>query len=202
MPDERRRTGAPRPSRLAGSLLLAGVVLVGVGACADRPHRGRDSSVVRASAVEPTAAFRAHLGRTWELTRLGSQDIPAPRAGAVTPRARRYPGPHARPTIRFTAELVADSPGDTATFSAGGWSFCNAWGTGYRLGPGDQLRFHGFQSTLVGCDGPDSVETRFFRALHQTRRFEVDATTLVLVAADGSRIRFVASRDPGGAPTR
>jgi heat shock protein HslJ len=78
---------------------------------------------------------------------------------------------------------------------AGGWSFCNGYGSAYELGPGDQLRFHQFQSTLVGCDGPDSLETRFFRALAETRRFELDSSALTLVAADSSRLMFVPAPD-------
>ena len=61
------------------------------------------------------------------------------------------------------------------------------------------LRFHGGQSTLVGCDGPDSLETRFFRALHATRRVAIDADTLALIAADGSRLRFVPATDTAAA---
>ena len=66
------------------------------------------------------------------------------------------------------------------TRTAGGWSVCNGYGTAYTLGPADTLRFHGFQSTLVGCDSPDSLETRFFRGLHETRRIEVDGSFLGL----------------------
>jgi heat shock protein HslJ len=74
---------------------------------------------------------------------------------------------------------------------AGGWSFCNGYGTAYELGPGDALRFHGYESTLVGCDGPDSLETRFFRGLHETRRIELDSARLVLIAENGRRLTFV-----------
>jgi heat shock protein HslJ len=80
-------------------------------------------------------------------------------------------------------------------FAAGGWSFCNGYGTAYRFGPGDSLRFQGFQSTLVGCDGPDSLESRFFRALYVTRQVAFDADTLSLIAADGSRLKFIARPD-------
>ena len=74
---------------------------------------------------------------------------------------------------------------------ASGWSFCNGYGTAYELGPRDALRFRGFQSTLVGCDGPDSLETRFFRALYETRRIELDSARLSLIAEDGTRLTFV-----------
>jgi heat shock protein HslJ len=65
----------------------------------------------------------------------------------------------------------------------------------YVLGPGNGLGFRHFESTLVGCDGPDSLETRYFRALANTRRLEMDADTLSLLAADGSRLTFVAALD-------
>jgi heat shock protein HslJ len=85
--------------------------------------------------------------------------------------------------------------GDSSSRHAGGWSFCNGYGAAYVLGPGDRLGFRHFQSTLVGCDGPDSLETRYFRALGNTRRFEMDETTLTLLAEDGSRLTFVAASD-------
>jgi heat shock protein HslJ len=186
-----------RLSRLVSgaSILLAGA------ACADRralPER--DSSGARSVRDDPEAAFRARLGQTWELARLGDQDIPPARTRPRASRPGRHPGPGSRPTLRFTAE-PATAPSDTpGRSSAGGWSFCNGYGTAYEFGPGDRLRFHGFQSTLVGCDGPDSLETRFFRALHLTQRFELDSTTLSLVAADGSRITFVPAPDSASPP--
>lgn len=85
--------------------------------------------------------------------------------------------------------------GDSRSLQAGGWSFCNGYGMAYVLGPGDQLGFRHFQSTLVGCDGPDSLETRYFRALANTRRFKMDAATLTLLAGDGSRLTFVPASD-------
>jgi heat shock protein HslJ len=139
-------------------------------------------------------AFRARLGRTWELARLGEQEMPPSRA-APSPRAPgTHPGPGTRPTIRFTSEPAPQAP-DSAMSSAGGWSFCNGYGAAYRVGPADQLRFGLFQSTLVGCDRSDSLETRFFRALAATRRFVLDSATLVLVAEDGSRLTFVPAPD-------
>lgn len=157
-------------------------------ACA-APESSRNGE---ASAPHLETAFRAQLGRTWELARLGDQDIPAPAADRAAGTAGRHPGPGSRPTIRFTAEPASEGgvhpPGMR---TAGGWSFCNGYGTAYELGPGDALRFHGFQSTLVGCDGPDSLETRFFRGLHETRRIELDSARLVLVAGNGGRLTFV-----------
>jgi heat shock protein HslJ len=83
---------------------------------------------------------------------------------------------------------------------AGGSSFCNGYGSAYEVGPGDRLRFRQFQSTLVGCNGPDSLETRFFRALAETRRFELDSSTLSLIAADSSRLLFVPAPDSARSP--
>jgi heat shock protein HslJ len=85
---------------------------------------------------------------------------------------------------------------------AGGRSFCNSYGTAYELGPGGALRFRGFQSTLVGCYGPDSLETRFSRALSETRRIEIDSTQLSLVADNGSRLVFVLVTDSADASGR
>jgi heat shock protein HslJ len=123
---------------------------------------------------------------------MGVQEIPAPAGNRRPSSPGRHPGPGSRPTIRFTAEPTSEGavhpPGMR---SASGWSFCNGYGTAYALGPGDALRFHGFQSTLVGCDGPDSLETRFFRGLHETRRIVIDSARLALVAENGSRLTFV-----------
>jgi len=180
------------------SLLAASVFLVGGAAYAEqRPRSGSDSSSAARSAARdaavPEVVFLARLGRTWELARMGTQDIPATRPGAAARRPGRHPGPGSRPTIRVTADPVAPMPGDSGTSHAGGWSFCNGYGAAYELGPGDRLRFRLLQSTLVGCDGPDSLETRCFRALARTRRFELDSATLSLVAEDGSRLTFLAS---------
>jgi hypothetical protein len=141
----------------------------------------------------PESAFRARLGITWELAGLDTQDIPVAPARAAAPKPGSHPGPGSRPTIRFTDERVGALSDRAGTRRAGGWSFCNGYGTAYELGPGDTLRFFGFESTLVGCNGPDSLETRYFRALANTRRFELDSASLNLVAADGSRLRFVSS---------
>jgi heat shock protein HslJ len=122
-------------------------------------------------------------------------------------RPGRPPAPGTRPTIRFSADVSPpDAPHDAAPdverWRAGGWSVCNGYGTSYALGPGDQIRFHGWQSTLVGCYGPDSIEPRFFRGLAATRRFALRADTLVLLAADGSRLTFVAVQDSVAQPPR
>lgn len=170
---------------------LAVIATTTLLACA-APEPPSRTDTAEASAPNVEAAFRAHVGRTWELARIGEQEIPAPAAGRRANSPGRHPGPGSRPTIRFTAEAPPESsvhpPG---TLTAGGWSFCNGYGTAYQLGPGGTLRFHGFDSTLVGCDGPDSLETRFFRGLHETRRIEIDSTRLALVAENGSRLTFV-----------
>ena len=40
-------------------------------------------------------------------------------------------------------------------------------------------------------ESPDSLETRFFRGLQETRRIELDSARLVLVAENGRRLTFV-----------
>jgi hypothetical protein len=179
---------------------LAALAAVAAMACGEqRPDSARDSAAN--AGEDPETRFRAQLGRTWELAQLGDQGIPPSPARAATRSPGMHPGPGTRPTIRFTAERLPTAPPDSAFASAGGWSFCNGYGAGYVVGPGDQLRFHQFHSTLVGCHGPDSLETRFFRALSATRRFALGADKLLLlIAEDGSRLAFVASPDSAGAP--
>jgi heat shock protein HslJ len=149
-------------SRIAAALALA-------GACADPPNP-----------ANPEADFRARLGQQWELASLGSREIPPPPSGTPKDSPGRDLVPGRRPTIRFVAEPTG----------AGGRSFCNGYGTPYEL-RGDSLRLTRIESTAVGCDGPDSLETRFFRALWGTRRFELDSARLVLIADDGTRLTFV-----------
>ena len=190
--------GALVPTMLArrrrGVWLALLGILAGGAACAEqRGDATSDSAGARSAVGDAEAAFLAQRGRTWELARIGTRDIPAPPIRPATPSPNRHPGPGSRPTIRFTAEPETTLFPDSALSRAGGWSFCNGYGTGYRIGPGDQLRFRGFQSTLVGCDGPDSLESRFFRGLSATRRFTLDSATLVLIAEDGSRLTFVAA---------
>ena len=131
--------------------------------------------------ADPEAEFRAQHGREWELLSLGSREIPPPPAGTPSDSPGRDLGPRRRPTIRFCEE----PPG------AGGRSFCNGYGSPYAL-RGDSLRLTRIESSAVGCDGPDSLETRFFRALWSTRRFELDSAggQLVLIAEDGTRLTF------------
>jgi heat shock protein HslJ len=74
--------------------------------------------------------------------------------------------------------------------SAGGRSFCNGYGGPYVL-RGDSLRIDRIVSSAVGCDSPDSLETRFFRGLYNTRRFELGSAALILIAGDGTRMTFV-----------
>ena len=170
-------------------------------ACAEsEPPRGPSSDP---PTKDVETAFRAHVGRTWELERLGDQPIPAAAARSRAERPGRHPGPGSRPTLRFTAvPAPAGSVHPSGTLVAGGWSFCNGYGTAYQLGPGGALRFHGFESTLVGCDGPDSLETRFFRGLYETRRVELDSARLALIAEDDTRLTFVLAPDSADAPPR
>ena len=127
----------------------------------------------------PEAAFRARLGQRWELTRLGAREIPGPPEGTLpdTPGKDLVPG--RRPTIRFSAT----EPG------VGGRTFCNSYGGPFEV-RGDSLRIGQIISTAVGCDKADSLETLFHRGLRETRRFEIDSLTLVLITADGTRLVF------------
>lgn len=182
--------------RVRVGVLATSILVVGGVACAEqRAPAVRGEVPAETARTTPEATFRAQLGRTWELTRLGDQDIPPSRTGARKVRPGRHPGPGSRPTLRFTSESAAEMTADSSSLHAGGWSFCNGYGMAYVLGPGDQLGFRHFQSTLVGCDGPDSLETRYFRALGNTRRFEMDEATLILLARDGSRLTFAAASD-------
>jgi heat shock protein HslJ len=153
----------------SGTILILSLV-VAVG-CSEAPPPARPA--------DPEAAFRARLGQQWELVRLGSIEIPKPPLGTPADAAGRDLVPGRRPTIRFSAT--------TADF--GGRSFCNGYGGPFEL-RGDSLRLGQIMSSAVGCDGPDSLETRFFRALRETRRFEIDSATLHLIAGDGSRAKF------------
>lgn len=197
----REHARLPRAFARRFTAALLTVVLGVAAACAGEESRaGRDTPRARA-AESPDAAFRAQVGRTWELVRLGSLDIGATHVGSAERRPGRYPGPDTRPTIRFTSEPATEAHDTPGALRAGGWSFCNGYGAAYLTGPGGQLRFHQFQSTLVGCDGPDSLESRFFRALAQTRSFELDGATLHLVGGDGGRLTFVPAADSAGVPT-
>ena len=111
---------------------------------------------------------------------MGDRDIPLPPPGTPLDSPGRDLVPGRRPTIRF----IADPP------SGGGRSFCNGYGGPYVL-RGDSLRIERIESSAVGCDGPDSLETRFFRALRETRRFQLDSAALVLIAGDGTRLVFM-----------
>ena len=166
--------GRARPD--GGSLLMRMVVLMLAlaVACGEAPR----------SPADPEADFRARFGQEWELARLGAQEIPAPPSGTPPDAPGRDLVPGRRPTIHFTAEPSG----------AGGRSFCNGYGSPFEL-RGDSIRLTEIVSTAVGCDGPDSLETRFFRALRGARRFELDSARLVLVAEDGTRLTFVTRED-------
>ena len=160
--------------------LVAGLVLV--GACGNDRRADGDSGVAGIaadSAARAEQAFHAQLGREWELAQLGAYQVPpsVPRNPSI-PVGDPQPG--VRPTIRF----ASDQPG------FGGRSFCNGYGGPYAV-QGDSLRMTRIESSAVGCDGPDSLETRFFRGLRETRRFTLDSNVLTLIAGDGSRLVFV-----------
>ena len=182
---------ARRPSSRDRSSVLRLYLLVAILAgCADREPPER-AATPPPRALDVQQAFRSHLGRTWELESLGDQVLPASPAGRVG-RKGRYPGGGTRPTIRFTDTPASEgSVHPPGTLLAGGWGVCNGYGTAYALGAGGAIRFHGFGSTLVGCNGPDSLESRFFRGLYETRRLELDSTRLTLITEDGGRLGFV-----------
>jgi len=169
----------PAPRRPRALPLLAGLLLAIGAACSERPRA--EGNVEGAGAVpDPEAAFRAQLGREWELVRLGTREIPPPPPGTPPDSLGRDLVPGRRPTLRFSPE----PPG------AGGRSFCNGYGGPFVL-RGDSLRISEIVSSAVGCDGPDSLETRFFRGLRLTRRFALGSDSLTLLTEDGSRLVFV-----------
>jgi heat shock protein HslJ len=160
-------------------------LLLGIAACSDTAERDPPmdtAAEAREAASAREAAFRASLGREWELARLGSTELPAsvPRDSTIPPGD---PHPGIRPTIRF-----AEDPS-----GAGGRSFCNGYGGPFLL-RGDSLRIPEIVSTAVGCDNTDSLETRFFRALRETRRFAFAGDTLSLLGADSSRLLLFVPR--------
>ena len=157
----------------AGSTPVVLLLVILAAACAENPR-------ATAKAADPETLFRAQLGHQWELARLGPTEIPEPPADTPPDAPGKDLVPGRRPTIRFSA-TAADF---------GGRSFCNGYGGPYEL-RGDSLRLGQIMSSAVGCDGPDSLETRYFRALRETRRFEIDSVSLHLIAADGSRATFV-----------
>ena len=157
---------------LLASLLAATV------ACGDR--RAEPDTAASAPTVDPEAEFRAQLGRSWELVRMGGRDVPPPPAGTPEDSVGRDLVPGRRPTLGFALDPTG----------AGGRSFCNGYG-GPFVFRGDSLRITEIVSSAVGCDGPDSVETRYFRGLRMTRRFELGRDSLKLIAEDGSALVFV-----------
>ena len=132
------------------------------------------------SPANPEAEFRNQLGRKWELASLGAREIPPPPPGTPRDVIGKDLVPGRRPTISFNANPAG----------AGGRSFCNGYGGPYVI-RGDSLRIDRIESSAVGCDTSDSLETRFFRGLRDTRRFEIDSRSLVLITADGMRLTFV-----------
>jgi heat shock protein HslJ len=154
------------------TIILSGLVpfLALLYACAE-PAR---------TTADPEAEFRARLGQQWALVSLGSREIPPPPPGTPADSPGKDLVPGQRPTIRF----VGDPP------SAGGRSFCNGYGGPYVI-RGDSLRIEQIMSSAVGCDSTDSLETRFFRGLRETRRFQIDSAALVLITEDGTRLTFV-----------
>jgi heat shock protein HslJ len=159
------------------SLLFCLCLTMATGSCAESAPSARERP-------DPEAMFRGQLGRQWELVRLGATEIPSPRPGTPLDSPGRDLVPGRRPTIRFTMDPAG----------AGGRSFCNGYGGPFVLHD-DSLRITRIESSAVGCDGADSLETRFFRALRDTRRFELDSMALVLITENGTRIAFVPADD-------
>ena len=162
--------------------IITAVVLIALGAACGRDRReaaDSDMGSTTASPARAEEAFRAQLGREWELAQLGAYRVPpsVPRNPGIPPGD---PQPGVRPTIRF----ASDQPG------FGGRSFCNGYGGPYSI-RGDSLRMTRIESSAVGCDGPDSLETRFFRGLRETHRFALDSAVLTLITSDGTRLVFV-----------
>src|SRR5688572_22672061 len=116
-------------------LLLSVTGVTGSSGCSEgRSRPGSDSAATtRSVTLTPEAAFRARLGTTWELARLGSQDMPPTPARPAPPTPGRHPAPGSRPTIRFTDDSVGALSSRPDLRSAGGWSFCNGYGTAYEL---------------------------------------------------------------------
>ena len=161
--------------------LAVNLLLAALAGCSERPQPPAD----------PDAAFRAHIGQQWELARLGTQEIPLPPPGTPPDSLGRDLVPGRRPTITFTADPL----------TLGGRSFCNGYGGPFTI-YGDSLRIFQIMSSAVGCDHPDSLETRFFRGLRETRRFEIDSTSLVLIGDGGPLLTFVraAAAAPSATP--
>src|SRR5688572_10921906 len=88
-----------------GRLLAGCVLVIGGGACSE-PRPAPPPVAVQG----PEAAFAAQLDRTWELTRLGNQDLP-PSAPRTSSGPGMHPGPGTRPTLRFTNESAAETSG-------------------------------------------------------------------------------------------
>lgn len=158
--------------------LVAALACTGV-ACTDRTRADTDSLEQRATS-DPEAAFRTQIGRTWELVRLGPLEIPPPPKGTPRDSAGRDLVPGRRPTLRFSHDPQG----------VGGRSFCNGYGSPFTV-RGDSMLIPRIESSAVGCDGPDTVETRFFRGLRMTRRFVLSSDSLSLIAEDGSALVFV-----------
>ena len=163
---------------------LATLCLPLLSGCADSARSPREGA--SAESRDPEAAFRAQAGREWSLVRMGTREFPPPPSGTPLDSPGRDLVPGRRPTIAFTLDPAR----------AGGRSFCNSWGGPYTL-RGDSLRITEWMGTAVGCDGPATPEGAYFRALAETRRFELDSNTLALIASDGSRLVF----EPAAAPS-
>src|SRR5688500_16312639 len=135
-----RESGANAATR---GLTVASMLLTIFAACAEpRSRTASDSPAAISETIDPEAAFRAQLGRTWELARLGTQDIPPKPETTAARDPRRHPGPGNRPTIQFTADRADATLADSGLSRAGGWSFSNGYGAAYRACQGDALSYN------------------------------------------------------------
>ena len=171
------RAAAPSSVTRSRRAAMLTTFCIALSGCADSDRSPREPA--REVARDPEAAFRSQAGRQWSLVRMGTREFPPPPAGTPLDSPGRDLVPGRRPTISFTLEPAR----------AGGRSFCNSWGGPYTL-RGDSLRITEWMGTAVGCDGPDTPEESYFRALGATRRFELDSNLLSLIAVDGSRLVF------------
>ena len=162
--------------------------LLAAPSCADRREVPGDSAAPRAAAprtaAELEAEFRRRLDHTWELARLGTQEIPPPPDTTPPDAPGRDLVPGRRPTLRFSL--------DAAGAGAGGRSFCNGYGGPFEV-RGDSLHIREIVSTAVGCDSADSLETRFFRGLRTTRRYALAGDSLTLIGEDGASLLLFVS---------
>src|SRR5215208_3136722 len=94
-----------RVTRGSATRMLGWFVAAALAGCSESGPRPRAGSAPpRTPDVE--SAVRARTGRTWELERLGEQDVAAPTGASRAGSGEQPSRPRSRPTIRFTADSV------------------------------------------------------------------------------------------------